>query len=228
MTEWHAIYRLKENLTAANLPSTGVFWATTEFSATNAWSMDINNGNTRTDGRKENIKKVRCIRDIWRTLPAPYVTLGKNVVLNDGFSRVDPTVWPTHENWNSASESAHSEDAWEANTSGKNTYAKRFEVASEDASASALWTSASAACATYSEASGAAGTWRLPTIRELKLIHQLKVPLYKGQIPSSHKYWGLTEVASVDNYAFSLDFSDGSVAQNIKTGAYKVRCVRDF
>jgi len=64
MNECLAIYRLKGNLTAANLPSTGVFWAATEYSDVNGWNMAIASGNASPVTSKGTRMKVRCVRDI--------------------------------------------------------------------------------------------------------------------------------------------------------------------
>ena len=227
MNEWRAIYHLKGNLTAANLPSEGVFWTATESSSTNGWSMSIGDGNTFTDGKKENIKQVRCVREIfYRTLPC--VTDGNTIVVMDLMAMADPALYPVHEKWTTTPE--HKEVGLTSNTSGYNTCGASFEVARNDIKEGVIqWPSPLTVCATYSQELGDEGTWRLPTCNELHLIYTLRDRL--GEIDDftagNSRYWSATQ--SQYDQGIRVDFSSGEVRGNDSPNAIcGVRCVRDI
>ena len=245
MTEWHAIYACKANLTAAGLPSTGMFWAATEFSSTNGWSMRIEDGNTRTDGMKTNTKKVRCVRDIASSADKyPYITEGHTIVLKDEKGAADEALYPLHGSWYKTP--AHAEKLWNANESGHNGLGERFRVAKADArgrdgSAMAFdWYEASgtvhetlnpygwAACAFYSEEADKndLGLWRLPTEREMKLILDRKGDLGRiGALATNARYWA---AAGLDAHsAWVVDGGSTLPGSVLTTYDARVRCVRD-
>ena len=125
----------------------------------------------------------------------PYGIIGNTIVVVDVYGNADPVLYPTHEPWTVTP--AHAEKDWDANDSGLNTCSQMFMVAKADAkgkggsATSITWYEASgtthatynpngySACAQYSEASDQSdkGTWRLPTVRELRLIYDMKAEL---------------------------------------------------
>ena len=245
MTEWHAIYACKANLTAAGLPSTGMFWAATEFSSTNGWSMRIEDGNTRTDGTKTNTKKVRCVRDIASSADKyPYITEGHTIVLKDEKGAADEALYPLHGSWYKTP--AHAEKLWNANESGHNGLGERFRVAKADArgrdgSAMAFdWYEASgtvhetlnpigwSACAFYSEEADEndLGLWRLPTEREMKLILDRKGDLGRiGALTTNACYWA---AAGLDAHSAWVVDGGSTLPGSVATiHDARVRCVRD-
>ena len=151
----------------------------------------------------------------------PYILNGNTIV----FKGVDPMLYSTHEAWTTTPD--HSESAWSSNASGFNTYGEKFEVASANASSS-TWAGAKTACQKYSQTSGGAGTWRLPTVRELKLICDKKQALPAANLPSSNYYWSATGHSSFSAYAWSVNFNNGSTSYDSKNGSLYVRCVRDL
>ena len=248
MKEWFAIYRLKGNLTAANLPSTSIFWAATEFNDQNGWSMEIKQGWSFTDGKKENIKQVRCVRDI--TLKKyPYVVEGSTIVLKDQAGFADPYEFVTHSAW--VETPAHSEPAWTGShaysESGYNTAGQRFRVAmsdacSKDAGAAMNWYEAAgvrdqthnptrySACASYCEQDDQSdkGLWRAPTVSELKLIYSLSAELTAVASPlSANNYMSATGSVFVSTDAWVVNFADGDVVSHSKSDDCYLRCVRD-
>lgn len=155
----------------------------------------------------------------------PYVVNGNTAVMQD---RYGCTVkYPLHGPWTITP--IHAESDVSSNDSGINTVSEKFEVASVNARTQSTWANAKTACQNYSQASGAAGTWRLPTIQELKLICILQKKLTAcNQLSSSGYYWAATESRKISGNAWVL-YSDGAMSSQSKTSSQGiVRCVRDL
>ena len=176
----------------------------------------------------------------------PYVVDGNCIVVMDDYGQADVAAYPIHRIWTTTP--AHKESAWDANESGFNVVGESLQVAKADAvgkdgsSATMTWYEASgttngehnstgySACAAYSEAGDQSdrGSWRLPTIRELKLIFDKRKEL---TTPPSYinAYWSATESASSSNNSWHLLFGNGSVDHSVKNSTVltAVRCVRD-
>ena len=166
----------------------------------------------------------------------PYVQDGKIIVCREGNDGVKALL--IHSNW--ATTPTHNElDAT------NNRFAAKFEVATSDAvgkdgsSATMKWYEASgtthatdnpdgySACARYSQDDKTG--WRLPTIRELRLIYALRSELTSANLPSSNGYLSATDGRSNSDYAWVVYFSGGgSNAGANKSSNYRVRCVRDL
>ena len=105
----------------------------------------------------------------------------------------------------------------------------KYQVMRANLGSTTDWTSAWNACKAYSGEGGAAGTWRLPTQRELQMIWILHPQLIgKGSFTAfdASYYWSSTETNAT--YAWNVNFSNGYVGTFSKTDAYRVRCVRDL
>ena len=155
----------------------------------------------------------------------PYVVNGNTAVMQD---RYGCTVkYPLHGPWTITP--IHAESDVSSNDSGINTVSEKFEVASVNARTQSTWANAKTACQNYSQASGAAGTWRLPTIRELTLIYILQKKLTAcNQLSSSGYYWAATESSKISGNVWVL-YSDGAMTSQSKTSSQGiVRCVRDL
>ena len=165
----------------------------------------------------------------------PYVQDGKIIVCREGNDGVKASL--IHPNWTTTL--THNElDAT------NNRFAAKFEVATSDAvgkdgsSETMKWYEASgttdasynpngySACASYSQ-DGKTG-WRLPTIRELRLIYALRSELTSANQPSSDYYWSATESSADSRYAWGVRFSGGNTGYVSKSDSYRVRCVRDL
>lgn len=240
--EWVLIWDKRTELTACNLPTTRSLWSATETAGNNARAFYLNcsNGSVYNDN-KTSPTIVRCVRDVSRTVP--YVVGGNIIASTNGFMKA--TDYPVRdEKWTETP--AHSESAWSVNASGKNTVGLRFEVASSDAvsadgAQTMNWYQAGgttdatgnpdsySACASYSQGEGDAGGWRLPTIRELKLLQLKKGEMTGVDVLSNNAYWSTTEYSRNDN-AWFLIVSNG-VLYNDRTkdnSSNRVRCVRDL
>ena len=74
--------------------------------------------------------------------------------------------------------------------------------------------------------------WRLPNVRELLSIvdysaavaPRINTTAFFGT--DSMSYWSSTTVASDTTKAWSVDFSNGNIVRNFKSGALAIRCVR--
>lgn len=141
----------------------------------------------------------------------PYVQDGNIIVCREGNDGVKALL--IHSNW--ATTPTHNElDAT------NNRFAAKFEVATSDASTSATWITAVTACP-----SG----WRLPTVRELRLIYALRNELTAAAQPSSGFYWSATEYSSDSNRAWYVSFTFGATDNlGSKSNNRRVRCVRDL
>ena len=170
----------------------------------------------------------------------PYVQDGRTIVCREGNNGVKSSL--IHPNWTTTPE--HDESSSEYNL-----LAKRFEVASWDArkgdnSTSMTWyeacgvydekynSNAYSACANYSqEGSSDKGLWRLPTIRELRLIYALRNELdVHFYISNDLSYWSATggSFLSLES-VYSVAFYNGR--QQVWDKSYDsvyVRCVRDL
>jgi len=152
----------------------------------------------------------------------PYISNGNTIVFQDISGQADLDTYPTHERWTTTP--AHNESPWNGNVSGLNVYGKTFEVAKADASISSAWSNAVKVCASYKQYSDDAGTWRLPTVRELKLIYDKRSVLTSANLPNSNYYWSATGITS--SSAWRVLFSSGTVTSS--NSANRVRCVRDL
>lgn len=174
----------------------------------------------------------------------PYVLNSNTLVINDEYGNSDATLYPTHEKWTITSDYFESE--WDANTSGKNTYGEKFKVAVADAvdmdgkPTKMSWCEAAgktnpyfnpdgySACREYYEETDQSdkGQWHLPTVKELKMIYDNIGNLTAVNTPLLNYYWSVT--GSKYNYAWRINFNDGTPSSfSSYNGAY-VRCVRDL
>ena len=181
------------------------------------------------------------------TYPYVFGNRGRTIIVKDSYGQADPDAYPTHEPWSVTP--AHKESAWDANESGFNTVGESFQVANTNAvgkdgsSATMTWYEASgttdatynsagySACAQYSEAADQSdkGTWRLPTIRELKLIYAQGGKLVSN-LYSLGYYWSATEESTTSTAVKVVYFqSGGNVTSSAKQANtnYRVCCVRD-
>lgn len=156
----------------------------------------------------------------------PYVVDGNIIVMQDRYGSAEGypiDIWFYRVQH-------YYEDAWDANTSGSNTVYKRFEVASADAVVGThklhTWYQAVGLQPATYRACGD-GEWRLPTVRELKLIYDMRDQLASADLPTQGVYWAYTEFSSASTgSAWAVSFSSGNPSGETKTNTYRVRCVR--
>ena len=174
----------------------------------------------------------------------PYVSDGNTIVMQDryGFAQ----GYPLHAPWTQTP--AHAEPAYGSNNSGLNTCGQKFMVAkvnaknSEGNQVSMTWYSASglsnasytppghSACPQYSEKPDQSdkGMWRLPTIRELKVISDMSA---QGKLTALNlpavSYWSAT-ARSTGTTVWYVNFSSNNTGNASFFDCYYVRCVRDL
>ncbi len=147
----------------------------------------------------------------------PYVRGGNTIVFRDGNGYASGYVY--HGPWTFTPTHTESSD-WQGNASGLNTVSASFEVASGDCGGSRTYT--------YAEALTACdGLWRLPTIRELAVMADMRGELTVGGISAESNYWSATARNGSNSYACKL--IKGNKPGWNGTGSYnRVRCVRDL
>lgn len=200
---------------------------------------------------KTSTVSVRCVRKIYQSQPqatqnSPYVESGSRIINNSGYSstilRTTPVACPVPMNSN--------------NSAINNKISPRFKVAATDCllngstGAATMtwaqangWTTASDAsgatgvvaspatgCQAYSETGAPAGTWRLPTQREMYQIFFMRKELIAGQ----DGYVGLSVSAywTSSNLGAGLGWygvvGNSTVVFGGKTSLIRVRCIRDL
>lgn len=87
-------------------------------------------------------------------------------------------------------------------------------VWSEDLSATMNWDEAMSSCPPG---------WRLPTIQEL-----YTASVQKAQSFQHSNYWSSSTYAQNTNFAWYVNFSNGSVDGSLKANNYYVRCVKEI
>lgn len=158
----------------------------------------------------------------------PYVVDGNIIVMQDRYGSAEG--YPLHIPWGSTPN--HYEDVWDANTSGLNTVSRRFEVAPADAvhnsNKTHTWYQAvGRQPATYRACDG--DGWRLPTVREMRLIYDMRDQLTSATLSTENAYWTATVGTSTSrDYAWSVPFSNGNPSKDNTSDTRSVRCVRDI
>ena len=157
----------------------------------------------------------------------PYVQNRKIIVCREGTEGVISSL--IHPNWTTTPSHDETDAA-------NNRLTAKFEVAAKDIAVTSSSTftlqETVSRCASYSESSGDAGTWRVPTIRELRLIYALRDEL--DNLPNAGSYWSYTTVSSDSNKAWGVRFDNstirGSIASFEKStyNFVRGRCIRDL
>lgn len=153
-----------------------------------------------------------------QTKQYPYVQNGKIIVCREGTNGVKSSL--IHPNWTEMP--AHNESDIT-----NNRVAAKFDVAPSDAGTSLTWADALRRCQTRG-----AG-WRLPTVRELRLLLALRDELtvkFSSSVISNRYYWSATEDSSTEGNSWCVDFGkeEGRVSSAATSTKYYVRCVRDL
>ena len=206
------------------------YWSATSTTGEEAFCMVFRSGNGDAFNYKNNARlRVRCVRDVGAETARvyPYVSGKATLVIQDAGGG-NSVMYPTHEPW--LTTPVHYESAWDANASNQNAVAEKFEVASKPAAAesSTAWADAAQLCKSYTQSGDDAGTWRLPTIRELKLIYDMKARLSGDLNLRYSNHWSATQKDWNGSTAWRLNMANGGIYLSDKTTLYTVRCVRDL
>lgn len=204
----------------------------------------VGDGNIET----ENFR-VRCVRDLdYVVEPEPAPTENIIVASDNGIAASDQLTAEQVEylNRTDTSEPGHTYDE----DSPYNKVSPKFAVAVADASPENTgiayddteqkrynWANAYDACKAYTNVSGAApsGKWRVPTVKELQLIHSIPElrdgfetydPHGRGE--RRYSYWSAVTMAGTDLVAWPVSMETGEAEDGMKTESRRVRCVRDL
>lgn len=236
-------YALTNPLTGANYQVSSEVYG----SSTNTNSMSYSTGIGGAIGKSQAVS-VRCVRRRNQTLAtgvknSPYVESGSRIINNNGYSssilRSSSVARPVPMN--------------SQNSTINNQLSPRFQVAKTDCllngsstmtwSQANGWTTASDAsgstgvvaspatgCQAYSETGAPAGTWRLPTQREMYIILFMRKELLVGQDSytkmSAGTYWTASNLgATLGWYAIT---GNNTVAFGGKSTLLSARCIRDI
>ncbi len=197
------------------------------------------------------IAKVRCIRDLdYVVEPEPAPTENIIVASDNGIAASDQLTAEQVEylNRTDTSEPGHTYDE----DSPYNKVSPKFAVAVADASLENTgiayddtelkrynWEHAYDACKAYTNVPGAApsGKWRVPTVKELQLIHSIPELRDGFETYDPHgwgkdvrySYWSAVTMASTDDLvAWPVSMETGQAEDGMKTESRRVRCVRDL
>ena len=182
----------------------------------------------------------------------PKVIGGNTIILFDQIGAADPAQYPSHEPWTTTP--IHLEVQWNTNASGLNTVSEKFRVASQDAvgkdgssSEQMTWYEAAgkthstynpdgySACREYYEETDQSdkGLWRLPTVRELRLISDKKSMLTATNMPpddsDTYAYaYATATIRQTDFLAWHVVLKGGNTNYAQMYWSKSVRCVRDL
>lgn len=217
------------------------YYSSTEYEHghTQATYSRFDNGKSQAVNKKIDLY-VRCVRAVTNTsTTSPYVETLTQAVNNQGFKssslRTGMLTRPTPVH-------LHSDAV-------NKTVAPRFVVAKADVvgvkwAEACGWTSkanttstgivASPAtgCQSYWEIGYPAGTWRVPTQRELYLLYLVRKEFVLGVsgltdfLVDGTLYWTSTSNSATE--AWGVDFEKGSMGIQPKTAVGRVRCIRDL
>lgn len=170
---------------------------------------------------------------------SPYVEPSSSIINNSGFKsavlRTTPLTRPV---------------PMHVNTDALNrTISPRFEVAKVDLLLASNWavangwtnpsnsslttanvSSPAIGCNAYFEVGAPAGTWRVPTQKEMSLIFMVRYELASllglTGLSNSGTYWTSTQNSATQ--AWALTINSGIMYNRSKTTNYLVRCIRDL
>lgn len=239
-------YALTTALTGANYQVSSEVYG----SSTNTNSMSYGTGISGAIGKSQAVS-VRCVRRRNQTLPAgvqnsPYVETGSRIINNSGYAssilRSAKVACPvpmnsqnsTINNQLSPRFQVAKSDCLLSGSTGAATMtwsqANGWTTASDNSSSAGVAASPATGCNAYSETGYPAGTWRLPTQREMYIILFMRKELIVGQD-------GYTKMAAANYWtASNLGGTLGwyQVTGNVtvgfggKTTLMSARCIRDL
>lgn len=163
----------------------------------------------------------------------PYVLNGNTIVTYDRFGFA--SGYDLHGPWTTTPVSNET-TAWDANESGFNTVAARFEVAKSDIENTSVngvaWENIASACANYSQDAGGSdkGSWRVPTIRELKLVYDLRnelTAINRDSWQYGVYYWSATTF-NITAWTVCFFYENNLPTALDKIYDHYLRCVRDL
>lgn len=107
-----------------------------------------------------------------------------------------------------------------------------WTAAANSSSGTGVLASPATGCQLYSQLGAPAGTWRLPTQREMMIIYLVRKEFLLNLagvvdlLLDGSLYW--TSTSNTSTEAWTMDFATGVMYSRDKSGTYRVRCVRDI
>lgn len=239
-------YALSNYLTGSNYQVSSEVYG----SGTNTNSMSYGTGISGSIAKSSAVS-VRCVRRIYQPQPqttpnSPYVMTGTRIIDNRGYSssilRTTKVACPVPMNsYNSTINNQLSPQFEVAKTdcllngaTGASTMtwaqANGWTTVSDNSGSTGVIASPATGCQAYSEPNYPAGTWRLPTQREMYTILFIRRELPAGQdgyitMPAS-TYWTATNLGGTLGW-YSIR-ANNTVGFGGKTSTFNVRCIRDI
>lgn len=240
------IYAGKSSLSqsATEILSDNPYYTSTEAQSgtTQATYTRFDNGRSTTTTKVTTLY-VRCVRAVatgTTGLTSPYVETLTGIINNSGFksnslrsSAISRPV-PVHLHSDAINQTVSPRFAVaKADIVGVNwATANGWTSAANTSSGTGTVASPATGCQAYFELGAPAGTWRVPTQRELYLIHTARKELVTSLagfidfLTDGTQYWSSTTNSATE--AWTMDFSLGAMMNRTKTTLYRVRCVRDL
>lgn len=219
-------------------------------SATNTNSMSYGTGISGSIGKWQAVS-VRCVRRIYQPQPqttpnSPYVMAGTRIIDNRGYSssilRTAKVARPVPMNSNNSTINNQLSPQFEiaktdcllSGSSGAATMtwaeANGWTTASNTSGSTGVVASPATGCQAYSEPNYPAGTWRLPTQREMYIILFMRKELPAGQdgyvAMNAASYWTASNLGGTLGW-YSIR-GNSTIGFGGKTTLFNVRCVRDI
>ena len=110
--------------------------------------------------------------------------------------------------------------------------ASGWTTASNTSNSAGVLAAPATGCQSYSQLGAPAGTWRLPTQREMMIIYLVRKEFLLNLagvvdlLLDGSMYWTSTANSGTD--AWAMDFATGIMSNQAKTATLRVRCVRDI
>lgn len=204
------------------------FWTSTEAPANRAWYFS-GNSSLIIDVIKTSPALVRCVKGLAAGgTTYPYVAAdGRTIVSRDADGGVKEAALLTaaQKAWLTTTNTSDP-GFYYTDDGAYNRVSPKFQVAAADAGVS-RFVGAYSLCRAYGESGAPAGSWRMPTLRELMLMYVLKGGLTGISAFTAAEYWSSTSGSS-NSQAYYVGLGDGYMySHEGYSYSYRIRCVRD-
>lgn len=239
-------YALASYLTGANYQVSSEVYGSSTYTNSISYGTGISGAIA-----KSSAVNVRCVRRIYQSQPqttpnSPYIMSGSRIIDNRGYSssilRTSKVACPVPMNsYNSTINNQISPqfqiaktDCLLSGSTGAATMtwaqANGWTTSSDNSGSTGVVASPATGCQAYSESGYPAGTWRLPTQREMYTILFLRRELPAGQdgyvSMAASNYWTATNLGGTLGW-YGIR-SNSTVGFGAKTTLLSARCIRDL
>lgn len=239
-------YALPNYLTGANYQVSSEVYGSNN--ATN--SMSYGTGISGSIGKSSAVS-VRCVKKLYLTQPqatqnSPYVEASSRIINNTGYAstilRASNVARPVPMNSQNSTINNQLSPRFQVakvdcllnGASGASTMtwaqANGWTTVSDASSSTGIVASPATGCQAYSEPGAAAGTWRLPTQREMYIILFMRKELVAGQDGYTNmaggRYWAASNLGATLGWYGII--GNTTVGFGGKTSLFATRCIRDL